>query len=76
MTQITPKRSVIHSKFILAYIKNNLKILIFENLKQLFVKQFWFQDKPKPETYTVEFVKTKQVTGVQSFFFFVDKFCF
>ena len=41
--------------------------------KQLFVKTFWFQVKWRPETCTVGFVETNQVTVVQSFFFFVGQ---
>ena len=33
------------------------------------MKTFWFQETRIRETYTVEFVETKQVTALQSFFF-------
>ena len=32
------------------------------------MKTFWFQDKRRPETYTVAFVETKLLTVVRSFF--------
>ena len=32
------------------------------------MKNFWFPEKRTPETYTVEFVETKQVAIVQFFF--------
>ena len=36
-------------------------MLTLGTLKQLFVKTFMFQKKRTPETYTVEFVETKQI---------------
>ena len=41
----------------------------FVTSKQLFVKTFCFQGTQRPETYTVEFVETKQITVVQCLFF-------
>ena len=35
-------------------------MMIFGNLKHIFLKTFWFQDKRTPETYTDEFVQKKK----------------
>ena len=37
--------------------------------KHFFAKSFYFQEKRRPETCTVEFVETKLVTVVRAFFF-------
>ena len=44
------------------------KLLIFGTSKQIFAKTFEFPEKRRPETCTVEFVETKQVTVVRAFF--------
>ena len=43
-------------------------MLIFGTSKLLFTKTFYFQEKRRPETWTVEFVETKQVTVVRALF--------
>ena len=40
-------------------------MMVFETSKQHFVNFFWFQEKQIPESCTVEFIETKQVTVVQ-----------
>ena len=42
--------------------------MVFETFKQIFVKTFLLPDKRTLETFTVEFVDTKEVTVVRSFF--------
>ena len=48
-----------------------MNMMIFGTSKQLFAKTktIKFQEKQRPETYTVEFVETKRVIVVQTFFF-------
>ena len=41
---------------------------IFGTSKQLFAKTVQFQEKRRPEMYTVEFVETKYVSVARAFF--------
>ena len=68
LTHNTPKMSVIHFKFLIALILKILNLMIFGTSKRLFVNTYWFHEKRRPETCTVEFVESRQVTVVQAFF--------
>ena len=47
--------------------------MIFGTSEHFFVKTISFQEKQRPETYILKIVKTKQVSVVQTYFFFVGQ---
>ena len=68
LTPNTPHMSNNHLKICHRLDFKNAKNSDFRNFKQLLVKTFCFQGKQRPETCTEEFVESKQLTVVQTFF--------